>query len=113
MNRLILAAAVAAAHFGAGAALAAGDAEKGKQSFEKKGCWQCHGYEGQGGGAGPRLANTQLPESGLIGFVRSTSGAMPPYSAKIVSDAELSDIYAYLQARPKPADPKTIPLLAP
>ena len=111
MNRLILAA-VAALHLGSGAALAAGSAEKGRVSFEKKGCWHCHGYEGQGGQAGPRLANTQLPETGLIGFVRASNGPMPPYSAKLVSDEELSDIYAYLQSRPKPADPKTIPLLA-
>ena len=110
MSKLILAAAIVALHLGAGAAYA-GSADKGKQSFAQKGCWQCHGYEGQGGVAGPRLANTQLPEDGLITFVRSTSGAMPPYSKKLLSDEELSDIYAYLQTRPKPADPKTIPLL--
>ncbi|MEN9708902.1 MAG: hypothetical protein RIQ68_1310 [Pseudomonadota bacterium] len=89
----------------------AGDATKGKAVFVGKGCWQCHGYEGQGGSAGPRLANTQLPEEALISFVHNTNAAMPPFSEKLISDAELSDIYAYLQSRPKPADPKTIPLL--
>ena len=89
----------------------AGDAAKGKATFEKKGCWQCHGYEGQGGAAGPRLANTQLPEEALISFVHNTNAAMPPFSEKLISDAELSDIYAYVQSKPKPADPKTIPLL--
>ena len=89
----------------------AGDAAKGKVVFEKKGCWQCHGYEGQGGVAGPRLANTQLPEEALISFVHNTNAAMPPFSEKLISDAELSDIYAYVQSKPKPADPKTIPLL--
>lgn len=88
----------------------AGSAEKGRATFEQKGCWQCHGYEGQGGSAGPRLANTELPEDGLTSFVHMTNGAMPPFSAKLVSDADLSDIYAYLQSRPK-VDPKTIPLL--
>ena len=111
MMKFALIAAVAALHFGAGAAYAA-SADKGKESFAKKGCWQCHGYEGQGGGAGPRLANTQLKEDALIAFVRSTSGQMPPFSKKLVSDDELADIYAYLQARPKPVDPATIPLLA-
>ncbi len=89
----------------------AGDAVKGKATFVGKGCWQCHGYEGQGGSAGPRLANTQLPEDAVISFVHNTNGIMPPFSEKLISDAELSDIYAYLQSRPKPADPKTIPLL--
>jgi hypothetical protein len=28
---------------------------------------------------------------------------MPPYTEKVVSDAELADIYAFLQARPRPA----------
>ena len=113
MQKLVLiAAGVAAMMFCAGAATA-GDAQKGASTFREKGCWQCHGYEGQGGAAGPRLANTQLPEDGLIAFVHNTNGAMPPFSEKLVSDAQLSDIYAYLQSRPKPADPKTIPLLQP
>ncbi len=107
-----IAASVAFLLLGASAA-SAGDAQKGSQTFREKGCWQCHGFEGQGGSAGPRLANTQLPEDGLIAFVHGTNGPMPPFSEKLVSDAQLSDIYAYLQSRPKPADAKTIPLLQP
>jgi mono/diheme cytochrome c family protein len=109
---ILIAAAIAATSVGAGAAVA-GDATKGGQTFREKGCWQCHGFEGQGGSAGPRLANTQLPEDGLIAFVHNSNGPMPPFSDKLVSDAQLSDVYAYLQSRPKPADPKTIPLLQP
>lgn len=105
-------AALAAAMMMCVAGAQAGDAQMGRGVLEKKGCWQCHGYEGQGGVAGPRLANTELPEEGFISFVHNSNGAMPPYSEKIISDKELSDVYAYLQARPKPADPKTIPLLS-
>jgi ubiquinol-cytochrome c reductase cytochrome c subunit len=36
---------------------------------------------------------------------------MPPYSEKILSNAELADIHAYLQSRPAAPDLKTIPLL--
>jgi len=112
MNRLgVFAVTIAATLIGLSTAQA-GDAEKGKATFIHKGCYECHGFEGQGGSAGLRLSNTKLPEDGLIAFVRGTSGAMPPFSSKIISDAELSDIYAYLQSRPQPADPKTIPLLA-
>ncbi len=113
MNKIVLMAALSAALVGGASAALAGSPDKGKQTFMQKGCWQCHGLEGQGGSAGPRLANTQLPEEALIAFVHQTNGAMPPFSTKLVSDAELSDVYAYLQSRPKPADPKTIPLLSP
>ena len=111
MKKLVTVALSAALVTFAGAALAAGTADKGKAIFTQKGCWQCHGYEGQGGSAGLRIANTQLNEEQLIAFVHTTNGPMPPFSEKLVSNAELSDVYAYLQSRPKPADPDTIPLL--
>ena len=93
------------------AALAA-SAEKGRIAFVKNGCWQCHGYEGQGGSAGLKLARTQLPLEAVEAFVRNTNGAMPPFSEKILSKEDLADIYAFISAQPVPADPKTIPLLA-
>jgi len=58
------------------AALAAGSAEKGKAAFVKHGCWQCHGYVGQGGVTGPRLAQTQLSVEALSAFVRNTRGGI-------------------------------------
>ena len=36
---------------------------------------------------------------------------MPTYSTHILSDADLADIYAYLQTRPQPKKPAEIPLL--
>jgi len=95
------------------AAFAAGSAEKGKAAFVKHGCWQCHGYVGQGGVTGPRLAQTQLSAEALGAFVRNTRGGMPPYQKAILSDADIADIHAYLQSVPKPPDYKTIPLLNP
>jgi mono/diheme cytochrome c family protein len=38
---------------------------------------------------------------------------MPPFSAAVLSDADLADIYTYLEARPKPQAAKDIPLLKP
>jgi mono/diheme cytochrome c family protein len=95
-----------------GAALAASP-EHGKAAFMKAGCWQCHGTVGQGGAAGPRIAPDPLPYDTFTAFVRTTSRTMPPYREKILSDADLADIYAYLQSIPKPADAETIPLLRP
>jgi hypothetical protein len=36
---------------------------------------------------------------------------MPPFTAKVVSDAELIDVHAYLSSRPAPPPLKDIPLL--
>jgi len=94
-------------------ALAAGSAEKGKTGYVKHGCWQCHGYAGQGGVAGPKLAPSPMAYEAFNVFVRNTRGAMPPYAKAVLSDEDLADIHAYLASIPKAPDPKTIPLLNP
>ena len=95
------------------ASAAAASAEKGKAAFLAHGCWQCHGYQGQGGIAGARLAPNPIPFETLSNFVRTTNRAMPPFSKDILSDEDLADIYAYLESIPKGPDPKSIPLLNP
>jgi mono/diheme cytochrome c family protein len=100
----------AALLLGAAGAMAA-SAEKGKAGFVQHGCWQCHGYEGQGGVTGPKLAPGPLPFKALSNFVRTTSRAMPPYREEILSNDDLEDIYAYLESIPKTLDPKSILLL--
>src|SRR5579871_4341584 len=95
-----------------GAAIAdAASAEKGKGAFVQHGCWQCHGYQGQGGVTGPKLAPDPIPFETLSNFVRTTSRNMPPFREEILSNDDLADIYAYLQSIPKGPDPKSIPLL--
>ena len=120
MRKTISAAAliIAASLFGGSAAIAAqaapqGDATKGKANFERVGCYQCHGHQGQGGREGPRIADpVPLAWPALQAWVRTTSGDMPPYTPKVLSDSELVDIYAYLQSVPKAPDFKSIPLLS-
>jgi len=88
----------------------AGNAENGKRIFNKIGCYQCHGHEGQGSVmTGPRIAPDPVPFEVLAGYVRKPTGEMPPYTAKVVSDQELADIYAFLQSRPHPPSAKNIP----
>lgn len=92
----------------------AASAEKGKVAYVKNGCWQCHGFDGQGSlitSAGKVLSNTDLPFESFEAFVRSTNRAMPPYSEQILPSADLADIYAFLQSVPKPKDVSSIPLL--
>jgi mono/diheme cytochrome c family protein len=90
----------------------AASAENGKVAFLKHGCWQCHGYQAQGG-VGPRLAPDPIPFDTLSTFVRTTNRAMPPFREEILSNEDLADIYAYLQSIPKGLDAKSIPLLNP
>ena len=92
-------------------ALAAGSAEKGKTGYVKHGCWQCHGFVGQGGVTGPKLAPEPMAVEAFTAFVRGSNGAMPPYQEAILSNDDLADIHAYLQTIPKPADYKSVPLL--
>jgi len=107
-----LAALAAGLVFGQANAVAA-SAEKGKAAFLQHGCWQCHGYQGQGGIAGAKLAPNPIPFDTLSNFVRTTNRAMPPFRKEILSDDDLADIYAYLQSIPKEPDPSSIPLLNP
>jgi mono/diheme cytochrome c family protein len=88
-----------------------GNAENGKRLFLRDGCWECHGYAAQGSRDGARLANTALNAQGLIRYVRRPSGSMPAYVDKVVSDQELTDIWAYIKSLPGPKPVKDIPLL--
>jgi mono/diheme cytochrome c family protein len=88
----------------------AGDVENGKKLFNTIGCWQCHGYSGQGG-SGPKIAPDPIPYPAFNRYVRKPSGSMPPYSPKVVADSALADIYSFLLTIPKPPDPDAIPLL--
>jgi mono/diheme cytochrome c family protein len=113
MPALAMLAAFAASVGGPGSALAA-DAAQGKAVFIQHGCWQCHDFNGQGSVAtsnGKVIARTQLPLDAFIAFVRTTNGQMPPFRASILSDEDLTNIYAYLQSLPEPKAASDIPLL--
>ena len=92
-------------------AVAGGSAERGKAAFVRHGCWECHGYAGQGGVTGPKLAPDPIPFDTLSTFVRTTSRNMPPYVEAILSNQDLADIYAYLSSIPKGTPAAGIPLL--
>jgi mono/diheme cytochrome c family protein len=94
-----------------GSGQTAGNAESGKRLFVRDGCYECHGYAGQGGVAGARIAAIALNPQGLIRYVRAPAGQMPAYTAKVITDQELTDIHAYLQSLPKAKPVKDIPLL--
>ena len=96
----------------ASAATPAGNADNGRKLFVNYGCYQCHGYEAQGSTAtGPRLGPRPIALPALSRYVRAPTGQMPPYTAKVLPDTDLADIYTFLQSRPQPPALDSIPLL--
>jgi ubiquinol-cytochrome c reductase cytochrome c subunit len=95
------------------AATPQGDAAHGRQVFDAVGCWQCHGYVGQGSIlSGPRLAPKPLPLDKFRELVREPLNQMPAYSTEVLSDEDLTDVHAYLESIPAPPAVKDIPLLS-
>ena len=110
-NRLMPAALAAGLLLLVPASASAASAEKGKELFVRNGCWQCHGFVGQGGVAGPKIAPDPIPAEAFKAFLRNSNRAMPPYREAVLPDGDVDDIHAYLSSLPKPADYKSVPLL--
>jgi mono/diheme cytochrome c family protein len=86
-----------------------GDAKAGLASFNKYGCYTCHGIVGQGTlRDGPRLKAQELGYPALLAQLRTPRYEMPAYTEVQISDREVADIFVYLSSLPKPPDPKTI-----
>jgi mono/diheme cytochrome c family protein len=90
----------------------AGNAKNGKAIYTTAGCYECHGREAQGGaGTGPKLGPDPIPFAAFVFQVRTPRDQMPPYTAKVLSDAQMADIYAFVQSQPQPPKADSIPLL--
>jgi mono/diheme cytochrome c family protein len=89
-------------------------ASSGKTLYnDKYMCYTCHGYSGQNG-SGARLVPMKMSQTAFIAYVRNPAqpNRMPSFSAKVITDAQLADVYAYIKSLPDSApDPKTVPLL--
>lgn len=92
---------------------AAGNAQNGKRIYTSYGCFQCHGYEGQGSKqtSATRIGPPAISISAFSSYTRQPTGQMPPYTSKVVSDSDIADIYAFLQSIPAAPPAKSIPLL--
>ena len=87
-----------------------GDPAAGKQLFDSKACYSCHGYVGQGSREGPRIS-PPMPFPAFLAQMREPRGIMPPYKEAILTDQQAADIVAYLASLPRSPDPKSVPLL--
>ena len=102
----------AASFLNAQNATPSGNAENGKRLFIKDGCYGCHGYDGHGG-TGAKLAPRPIAEAAFIAYVRHPGpSGMPVFTPKVLSDADLNDMWAYLKSIPEPPAVKDIPLLS-
>jgi mono/diheme cytochrome c family protein len=90
----------------------AGNAEAGKTLYTKMTCYYCHGTAGQGGAAGARIAQVPRSADAFMRYVRRPTATMPAYGERILSDEQLTDIYAYLRSLPAARPASEIPVLA-
>jgi mono/diheme cytochrome c family protein len=72
-----------------------------RELFVRYGCYQCHGYEGQGGEA-LRIAPSPYPFEAFAAKVRKPANEMPAYAPEVLSDADLQALYRYVRAIPEP-----------
>ena len=90
---------------------AGGNAEKGKKLFLDYSCYACHGFSGQNG-PGNRLVPMKMPQVVFTAYVRNPkTKAMPTYSTKVMTDAQLGDVWAYVRTLPDSPKAEDIKLL--
>jgi hypothetical protein len=65
-------------------------------SYDRLGCWNCHGEAGRAVRHSLPIAKTRLPLRRFVGYVRLPNGTMPPYAPLLASDAELAIVYHWL-----------------
>lgn len=100
------------AQAGAANGAPAGDAARGRALFVQDGCYECHGYVGQGSiRTAPALAPKPAPYATFTAQLREPADRMPAYTEKVLSDAQMADLYAYLVSLPPSPDPASIALL--
>lgn len=86
--------------------------ENGNRLYTNDGCYECHGRAGQGAlSSGPRIGPNAPALVFFVAYIRHPSGQMPPYTEKVISDAELNDIYDYLKSLPPAPALQSIPIL--
>jgi mono/diheme cytochrome c family protein len=88
---------------------AAGNAPQGRDLFVTYSCYACHGYDGHGG-AGARLVPMRMSLAAFTAYVHNPR-QMPPYTAKVLSDAQLADLFAHVKSLPASPAARNIQLL--
>ena len=90
-----------------------GRVDVGAELYSAYGCYSCHADEAQGGQHGPRLGPDPITYARFSWYTRHPTRTMPPYSAVVLTDQDMADIYAFVEAQPQPPPLESIPLLEP
>src|SRR5919201_7086104 len=91
-----------------GAQPPSGDAQRGRELYVRFSCYACHGYDGHGG-AGARLVPLPMTGTRFTAYIRNPR-RMPPYTDKVLTDAQAADLFTYIKSLPPSPDAKDIPL---
>jgi len=87
-----------------------GNAAQGKDLYARYSCYACHGYDGHGG-AGARLVPMRMNQPGFTAYLRNPR-QMPPYTDKVLTEAQAADLWAFIKAMPESPAADRIPLLS-
>ena len=86
----------------------AGNAQAGKDLYVRYSCYACHRYDGFGAGTGARLVPLPMTVARFTAYIRNPPRPqMPAYSSKLLSDAQLADIWAYIKSLPASPEAKS------
>jgi mono/diheme cytochrome c family protein len=85
----------------------AGDAAKGKDTFEGNMCAQCHNITGAEGGVGPSMKGlfkrktlkngTPVSDASVLAQINKGGGGMPPYETTLSAE-DKANVLAYLHS---------------
>jgi mono/diheme cytochrome c family protein len=89
---------------------AQGNAQTGKDLYAKYSCYACHGYDGHGG-SGARLVPMRMNLPGFTAYIKNPR-QMPPYTAKVLTDAQAADLWTFIKSIPESPAADKIPLLS-
>src|SRR6185295_3268604 len=78
---------------------ASGNPQQGKELYLKYSCYACHGYDGHGG-AGARLVPLAMTVTRFTAYVHNLPFSDTPSTEKVLSDAQLADLFAYVKSLP-------------
>jgi hypothetical protein len=90
--------------------------ELGRALYARFGCYECHQYSGsgyQGAPGGARLVPLRLSADAFRLYLRNPAvpRRMPPYTTRVLADAEADAIYAFIRSLPEPRPLAEIPPL--
>ena len=87
--------------------------KRGETLYLQHQCYSCHGTQGQGGerNAGPKIFPNPTPFVAFELQMRTPRNMMPRYSVQNINDAQLKDLYTYVENMNPSSASSQIPLL--